>query len=97
MSLGRLHLRFEWDQAMAAVNEQNHGVTFEEATTIFEDEIEVTVPDDLHSKEEDRSFTLGRSASNRLLAVAWTMRGDVIRIISARPATARERRRYGSS
>ena len=96
MSSGQPPAGFEWDSAKAALNVANHGVTFAEAATVFDDEDEITVPDDAHSDEEDRSFTLGWSAANRLLAVAWTMRGDVIRIISARPATPRERRRYGS-
>jgi len=87
---------FEWDPAKAALNVANHGVTFEEAATVFDDEGEITIPDDAHSDGEDRLFTLGRSAANRLLAVASTMRGDVIRIISARPATPRERRRHGN-
>ena len=85
---------FEWDERKSELNARVHGVTFTEAVTVFDDDGELTVPDDVHSQEEDRSFTLGRSASNRILAVAWTLRGDTIRIISARRATPNERRRY---
>ena len=85
---------FEWDPNKAEANAARHGVTFEETSTVFDDEWALTVPDDAHSQEEIREFTIGRSAAGRLLAVAHTQRGDRIRIINARVAESPERRQY---
>jgi uncharacterized DUF497 family protein len=88
---------FEWDPAKAAYNVANHGVSFEEATTVFDDPDHYTEEDLEHSEHEDRERTIGVSTEGRLLFVVHTARGrdlDVIRLISARIATARERRRY---
>jgi uncharacterized DUF497 family protein len=74
---------FEWDPNKAAQNLQKHGVTFEEAATVFRDDLSMTVPDPDHSIEEDRFITVGLSSQNRLLMIAHAERGDCIRIISA--------------
>jgi len=85
-------LRFEWDARKARANIRKHGVSFEEASTVFGDSLTLTVPDDRF--EEVRSLTIGRSHVGRTIVVAHTDRGDRIRIIRARVATARERRQY---
>lgn len=86
--------RFEWDLAKAVRNLWSHGVGFQEAATAFADDDQLVMLDEAHSNEEDRSLLLGMSERFRLLPVAWTLRGDSIRIISARVATGRERRQY---
>ena len=90
-------LDFEWDAAKAAANEEKHGVTFDEAKTVFGDPYARSRPDPLHSSDEDRWITLGFSDDARLLVVVHTDRGEVVRIISARPATGREWRTYAES
>ena len=87
-------MRFEWDANKAGINIEKHGVTFDEATTVFSDEISATVPDPDHSIEEERAIIFGLSASNRHLVVSFLERGDIIRIISAREMTPQERRAY---
>lgn len=87
-------MRFEWDPAKAAENLAKHGVSFEEAATVFRDTLSVTGQDPDHSVAEERFVIFGFSASDRLLVVAHTERGDTIRIISARPATSGERKLY---
>jgi uncharacterized protein len=87
-------LRFEWDPEKAIVNERWHGVSFPEAMTVFDDLLSITVPDRDHSIEEQRFLLLGLSGRGRLLVVAHTERGDTIRLISARRANRRERRKY---
>ena len=88
-------LLFEWDPKKASGNAAKHGVTtFEEASTVFQDALSVTIGDPLHSEVEDRFVLLGHSHRGRLLVVIHTERGDRIRIITARPATAIERRTY---
>jgi uncharacterized DUF497 family protein len=87
-------LRFSWDARKAASNRRKHGVSFEEATTAFGDPLSLTVADPDHAAVEDRFLLLGQSDRQRLLVVAHAERGDEIRIISARPATRRERRNY---
>jgi uncharacterized DUF497 family protein len=87
-------LEVEWDAAKAASNRRKHGVSFEEAATSLEDPRSVTIPDPVHSAVEERYVLLGVSTSGRLLVVVHTERGDRIRIISARMATARERAQY---
>jgi uncharacterized DUF497 family protein len=85
---------FEWDGKKARSNVAKHAVTFEEASTVFGDPLEVMVIDQRHSTAEDRFLSVGLSLSGRLLAVSYTERGGNIRIISARPATLRERQDY---
>ena len=88
-------LRFSWDPRKAAANLRKHGVSFEEASTAFGDPLSLTIPDPDHSGSEERQILLGQSAAQRLLVVVHVERhGDELRIISARPATRRERRDY---
>ena len=89
-------LRFEWDPRKAALNVRTHDVTFEEARTAFFDERARLIDDPDHSEEEERFILLGLSSTLRLLLVCHCYRsdGDVIRIISARRATAGEARAY---
>lgn len=87
-------LRFEWDHAKAAGNLVKHGVSFEEASTVFADPLGRIADDPRHSTEEPRFVLLGQSERQRLLAVMYTERADTIRLISARGATPRERRAY---
>jgi uncharacterized DUF497 family protein len=86
---------FEWDGDKESANQGKHGVSFREASTVFGDPLAWFQADPFHSGTEERFLLLGRSTADRLLAVSFTDRGgDLIRIISARPATARERRKY---
>ncbi len=87
-------LVFEWDEKKAGTNLGKHGVSFEEAATVFGDPLSLTIADPLHSDMEDRSIIMGTSERRRLLVVVFTERGERIRIISARAATAHERRAY---
>jgi len=89
-------LRFEWDPAKDAANERKHGISFDEAATVFEDEDALLLEDEEHSEEEDRFVLLGLSAALRILTVCHCYRqsDDVIRIISARRADRLERRDY---
>ncbi len=84
----------EWDPVKARTNRRKHGVTFEEAATIFNDSLSSTIPDPLHSETEERFIIIGQSIQRRLLIVVHTDREDVIRIISARVANAHERKTY---
>jgi uncharacterized DUF497 family protein len=88
--------RFEWDPWKSRANEDKHGVSFEEARTVFYDDDARIISDTEHSDDEERFILLGRSAVMRLLVVCRCYRRgeSAIRIISARMATARERRRY---
>ncbi len=90
-------MRFEWDPRKAEVNLRKHGVRFGEALTIFDDPMELVIADPAHSDVESRFLSLGRSSEARLLVVAYTERGDALRIISARPASPKERKMYDSS
>ncbi|MDQ3563133.1 MAG: BrnT family toxin [Pseudomonadota bacterium] len=87
-------MRFEWDRKKAERNVRKHGVSFEEAITAFYDPLAVTLKDPDHSIEELRFITFGCSAHDHLLVIAHTDQADGIRIISARMATPRERRKY---
>lgn len=82
---------FEWDDEKAAENLTKHGVSFSEASTVFADPLSRTILDPLHSEEEERLVILGQSGLQHTLVVVHTYRGEVIRIISARAATSRER------
>jgi uncharacterized DUF497 family protein len=82
----------EWDARKAAANLRKHGIDFADAATVLEDDLAVTVIDQhLH---EDRFVTVGMDALGRTLVVVCAYRGDVIRLISARHPTSRERRQY---
>jgi uncharacterized protein len=89
-------MRFEWDPEKAAANLANHGVSFEEASSVFGDPLATTISDPDHSVGEERFFTTGLSRQQTVLIVWHTERKDVIRIIGAREATPRERRIYES-
>lgn len=85
---------YEWDPVKAHANARKHGVTFEEASSVFLDPSAVTYWDPDHSNVEDREVTIGRSARERMLFVAHASREDGIRLISARLATRREQRQH---
>jgi len=87
-------LTFEWDSRKAQSNLSKHGVSFEEASTVFGDASSLTIPDPDHSKTERRFITMGEAFNGRLVVVVHTDRGDNIRIISARRANRRERKFY---
>ncbi len=84
----------EWNPVKARTNWRKHGVTFEEAATVFTDLLSATIFDPLHSETEDQFIIIGQSMQRRLLVVVHTDRGDTIRIISARVANAHERKTY---
>jgi uncharacterized DUF497 family protein len=87
-------MQFEWDPRKDRANQRKHAVGFREATTVFGDLSAMTFPDAEHSADEQRFLTIGASAVGRLLVIAHTERNETIRIISARPATPRERKFY---
>lgn len=91
-------LEFEWDEAKNRENIKKHGIAFEEAQTVFLDENAIRYYDPDHSHDEDRFILLGMSAKLHVLVVCHCLREAdvVIRIISARKATKREARNYGS-
>lgn len=83
---------FEWDGRKAAANVRKHGVSFEVAATAFSDPLSLSIPDPDHSEDEERFLLVGTSFHDDLLVVDHSERGDRLRVISARAATARERR-----
>jgi uncharacterized DUF497 family protein len=85
-------VQFAWDPAKARSNVRKHGVTFEEAATVFLDPLARIHDDPDHSVGEVREIIVGHSASGRLLLVCFTERGEVVRIINARDPDAGERR-----
>lgn len=87
-------MRFEWDPKKAKKNLRKHGVSFEEAVTVFYDPLSATFDDPDHSVGEDRFIIIGLSSRDRLIVVAHAERGESIRIINARPATAQERKKH---
>jgi uncharacterized protein len=87
-------MKFEWDSFKAATNSKKHGVSFEEAKTVFADPLAAIFEDKAHSMNELREIIIGRSQRDRLLLVAFTERPSSIRIISARLATHQEREDY---
>lgn len=89
-----MSLLFEWDPRKACGNQVKHGVTFDEASTAFQDPLSVTIHDPLHSGDEERFVLIGLSHRGHLLVIAHAERGNRVRLISARPATARERYGY---
>jgi uncharacterized DUF497 family protein len=90
-------IAFEWYPPKAQSNLKKHKVSFQEASTIFGDEKRLELPDSEHSEEESRFIGIGRSDRDRLLFVNFTVRGNRIRIISARQAQSWERRAYESA
>ena len=87
-------MKFDWDDTKANANWAKHGVSFQEATTVFGDPLAGTFPDPDHSYGEERWLTVGISFAGRLLVVAHTEHEVIFRIISAREATTHERNRY---
>ena len=90
-------MQVEWDPEKAAANLRKHGVSFEEAATVFGDPLSVTLPDPDHSQQEQRYLLLGRSSSARPLILSHGEEGARVRIISARTMTPKERRTYERS
>jgi uncharacterized DUF497 family protein len=89
-----MEVDFEWDQAKAERNWRKHGVSFEEAKSVFFDPFAETYPDRRHSAVEKRELTIGHSGARRLIIVSYTHRGHAARIISARLTTRQERVAY---
>jgi uncharacterized DUF497 family protein len=89
-------LRFEWNDKKAAFNLRKHGISFEEAETVFLDDEALILPDDRHSSDEERFLILGFSYQLRMLVVCHCYResNDVVRIFSARKATKAEQMQY---
>ena len=90
-------MRFEWDETKAAANLTKHGVSFAEAATVFGDLLSDTFDDPDHSAEERRFVIIGMSENGRMLIVAHTDDGEVVRLISAREPTRGEREFYEES
>jgi uncharacterized protein len=97
----RAEFQFDWDEAKATANQRKHGVTFELATSIFADPFLLTVPDEAHSANEERWFSIGRASDQSFLTVAYLWepgpRLTRVQLISARKATRREIRYYQES
>jgi uncharacterized protein len=87
-------MKFNWDPSKAESNLSKHGVSFEEAKTVFDDPLYVDLYDPDHSEEEERYLIVGNSGQQRLLIVSYTERGDSMRLISAREVTRAEREAY---
>jgi uncharacterized DUF497 family protein len=85
---------FEWDDEKAKANFRKHKVGFEEAETVFDDPLSVTISDPDHSKSERRFLDIGESENGRIIVVSYTQRGSTTRLISARVATRTEREKY---
>ena len=90
-------MRFAWNEKKAASNFLKHDISFEEAATVFGDPLSDTFPDRAHSLEEQRFIIIGASESGKILVVAHTDDGELVRIISAREATTGERKSYEES
>lgn len=87
-------IAFEWDLRKDSANQRKHGVGFAEATTVFDDSLSVTIPDTDDIIGEERFVIVRMSSKRSLLIVVLTSRRERIRLISARPATKHERRKY---
>jgi uncharacterized protein len=87
-------MEFEWDEGKAESNLIKHGISFDDAQTVFNDPLYVDFYDPDHSEDEDRYLIIGESNRGRLLIVSYTERGNVIRLISARETTKIERKMY---
>jgi uncharacterized DUF497 family protein len=85
---------FEWDEGNNTKNYTKHGVSCLEAESVFQDNHHLVFSDPLHSKQEKRYLTIGQSNRPRILLLAWTLRNKKVRIISARPASTKERLIY---
>ncbi|NMG23108.1 BrnT family toxin [Brasilonema bromeliae] len=89
-------MRFEWDENKAESNFLKHGIQFEEALTVFADPYLLFTEDSSHSQGEEREWAIGEAEDGSIVVVVFTMRGERIRIISARKATKRECQQYES-
>ena len=89
-----MELSFEWDEEKDLSNRRKHGVSFEEAKSVFNDPRSITIADEQHSANEDRYIDIGISSRGRLIVVSYTDRRSNIRIISCRKATKSERKTY---
>jgi uncharacterized protein len=89
-------MKFDWDEQKARSNLAKHGVSFDEATSVFDDPLFVTFADPEHSIQEQRFIIMGESAKGRLLVVGYTDREATTRLITARSVTRKERRAYES-
>jgi hypothetical protein len=89
-----MSVKFEWDPKKAALNLSKHGVSFEEAVTVFADPLAKIFDDESHSIGEQREIVVGHSVNQNLLLVCFTAQAESIRIFSAREATKRERKDY---
>lgn len=89
-----MKVTFEWDEGNDVKNYTKHGVSAQEAESVFQDQSRLDFDDPLHSRVEKRFISVGHSSRPRFLLVAWTLRGDRVRIISARPASRKEREVY---
>jgi uncharacterized DUF497 family protein len=87
-------MKFEWNTDKAEKNDRKHGISFQEALTVFQDALSLTYPDMDHSADEDRYLIIGLSSFGNVLVISHTFRNDIIRIISARKATKKERYFY---
>ena len=87
-------MQFEWDKEKSKTNLKKHGVSFEEASTVFDDLFNIDLYDPKHSESEHRFIVVGQSSEERFLIVSYAERNDKIRIISARELTPKERRDY---
>ena len=87
-------MQFTWDVNKAATNWTKHKVSFEKASTVFADVFSLLIADPSHSEEENRLILIGLSQRNRLLVVVNAENGETMRLISARPSTAHERKQY---
>jgi uncharacterized protein len=87
-------MEYEWDKNKSSANLSKHGVSFEEAKTVFNDPLYVDFYDPDHSYDEHRYILVGKSAQGRLLLVSYTERNNTFRLISAREATPSERKAY---
>ena len=87
-------MEFEWDEGKAKGNLIKHGVSFDEAKTVFDDLLYVDFYDPSHSEDEDRYLAIGESSRGRLLIISYTERGNKNRLISARETTKTERETY---
>ena len=86
-----VRVHFQWDAGNDTKSYTKHGVSREEAESVFQDSRRLDFPDPLHSAKEGRFVTLGRSSHPRVLFVAWTLRSRRVRVISVRPASKKER------
>lgn len=89
-------MQFEWDPIKAAANLQRHGISFDEASSVFGDPLAITIDDPDHSSDEFRFLTTGMTKEHLLVVVAHTETNGRIRIISAREPTRQEKRQYES-